>query len=89
METKQILRNPIKKFVRQWLKYNVHMTNITWNRWAFMKTHRNYIFIQILIYFFVYNVIQTSCFFFLEKKKVADLYEQRRPSVLIETPANV
>ena len=27
METKQILRNPIKKFVRQWLKYNVHMTN--------------------------------------------------------------
>ena len=51
METKQILRNPIKKFVRQWLKYNVHMTNITWNLWAFMKTHRNYIFIQILIYF--------------------------------------
>ena len=39
-----------------------------------MKTHHNYIFIQILWYFFVYNVIQTSCFFC--QKKVADLYEQ-------------
>jgi len=40
-----------------------------------MKSHHNYFFIQILWYFFVYSVIQTRCFFFLEKK-VADLYEQ-------------
>ena len=38
-----------------------------------MKTH-NYVFIQILWYFFVYDVIQTSCFFFPEK--VNNLYEQ-------------
>ena len=32
-----------------------------------MKTHHNYVFIQIFWYFFfVYNIIQTSCFFFLE-----------------------
>ena len=88
METKQILPNPIKKFVRQWLKYNVHMTNITWNRWAFMKTHRNYIFIQILIYFLFTTLFKLVASSFW-KKKVADLYEQRRPSVLIETPAYV
>ena len=43
-----------------------------------------------MIYFFVYNVFQTSCFFFLEKSsrphmsKVANTFCQ--PSVLIETP---
>ena len=43
-----------------------------------------------MIYFFVYNVFQTSCFFFLEKSsrphmsKVANMF--RQPSVLIETP---
>ena len=38
-----------------------------WNQWAFVKTHHNYVFIQILWYIFVYNIIQTSCFCFLEK----------------------
>ena len=35
-----------------------------------MKAHRNYIVIQINFYdvFFVYNIIQTSCFFFFWKK---------------------
>ena len=43
-----------------------------------------------MIYFFVNNVFQTSCFFFLEKSsrphmsKVANTF--RQPSVLIETP---
>ena len=51
-----------------------------------------YVFIQIIfmMYFFVYNVFQTSCFFFLEKSsrphmsKVANTFRQL--SVLIETP---
>ena len=44
---------------------------------------------DFMIYFFVYNVFQTSCFFFLEKSsqphmsKVADTFLQL--SVLIET----
>ena len=45
-----------------------------------MKTHDNCVFVQILWYFFVYNIIQTSCFFFLEK--VADLYEQSNQGLL-------
>ena len=53
-----------------------------------MKTHRNYIFIQILIYFLFTTLFKLVASSFW-KKKVADLYEQRRPSVLIETPAYV
>ena len=38
-----------------------------------MKMHHNYVFFSD-VDFFVYNVIQTSCFFFL--KQVAEIYEQ-------------
>ena len=59
-----------------------------------MKAHHYYIFIQINFYdvFFVYNIIQTSCFFFLWKKvatfmsKVAHMF--CRLLVLIETPGH-
>ena len=42
-------------------------------QWAFTKTYHNYINFSFRFYdiFFAYNIIQTSCFFFLEK--VADL----------------
>ena len=60
---KQILRKLLK------IDWNIAFTclNITQNQWAFMKARYNYIFIQILWCFFVYNVIQTKCLFFLEQ----------------------
>ena len=46
-------------------------------QWAFTKTYHNYINFSFRFYdiFFAYNIIQPSCFFFLEK--VADAF--RRP----------
>ena len=84
---KQILRKPIKKVVKKWLKYSVHMTKPLRKTCASLWKHTIITFSFRFYYkFFVYNVIQTSCFFFLEKSsrlKVADMF--RRPSVLIET----
>ena len=40
-------------------------------------------FIQILLSFFIYDAIQTSCFSVRSSKELAD--EFRRPSVLIES----
>ena len=52
----QILRKPIKKLVKidwniqfSWLKHNVKPVE---NQQAFMNTHHNYVFIQILPYVF-------------------------------------
>lgn len=44
-------------------------------------------FIQILLSFFIYDAIQTSCFSVRSSKEPAD--EFRRPSVLIESVENV
>ena len=82
---KQILRKPTKKLVKKKsLKYRVHMTKAERKTigtlWKHMIITFSFSFYDI---FFVSNVIQTSCFFFLEK--VADVF--RRPSGLIETPA--
>ena len=55
----------VNKLVKNWLNHSVHMTWVK-NQWAFMKTH-NYVFIQIVWCIFGYDVIQTVCFFFLEK----------------------
>ena len=44
-------------------------------------------FIQILWSFFIYDVIQTSCFSVRSSKELTDAF--RRPSVLIESVENV
>lgn len=44
-------------------------------------------FIQILLSFFIYDAIQTSCFSVRSSKELADQF--RRPSVLIESVENV
>ena len=65
---KQILRKPIKKVVKKWLKYSVHMTKPWRKTCASLWKHTIITFSFRFYYkFFVYNVIQTSCFFFLEK----------------------
>ena len=53
-----------------------------------MKAHPYYIFIQINFYdvFFVYNIIQTSCFFFFLEKS-SDFYEQSSPQVSLAVGA--
>ena len=76
---KEILRKPI------------NLWKIDWNI-AFIWLKHNVIPVQILWWsFFIYDVIQTSCFSVLSGKKVADFPEQssyafRRPSVLVESP---
>ena len=53
-----------------------------------MKAHRNYIFIQINFYdvIFVYNIIQTSSFFFFLEKS-SNFYEQSSLHVLLAVGA--
>ena len=63
------------KLVKKWLKYSIHMTKAQRKTigplWKVIVITFSFRFYDI---FFVYNVIQTSCFFC--QKKVADLYEQ-------------
>ena len=83
---KQILHKSTGKLVKKW--WNIAFTWLKQRKTS--GPSWKHVSLRFFDTFFVYNVIQTSCFFFLEKKELNSISKKAnafcRPSALIDTP---